>query len=158
MNGLDKLFIVAWILFGILLTPLFFIALDFIAGKRKAKQRGETITSDKMKRSIDKVARYYNALLAMVVVDAMHIAGIWYLDVYYEYNIPIFPLITLIGAFCVAAVEIKSIYERADEKERNEMKQVAALATELAKQIKNPAGAIEAVNDFLNEDDKEEKK
>jgi uncharacterized iron-regulated membrane protein len=155
MEKLGTLFVVAWMLFGILLSPLFLIAFDFWAGVRKARQRGEPVTSDGWKRTIDKVAKYYNALLALVVVDGMQIAGIWYIDVYYGYNIPIFPLITFLGALCVAAIEIKSIYENADAKQRKDIKQVADLAAELAKQIKNPAGAVEAVNEFLNEKQEE---
>ena len=157
MKELDALFVVAWILFGILLVPLLLMGLDFWAGKRKARQRGEPITSDGWRRTIDKVAKYYNALLALVVVDAMQIAGIWYMNVYYEHHIPIFPLITFFGVLFVAAIEIKSIYERADAKQRKEIKQVAALAAELVKQIKNPAGVAEAVNEFLNEKQEEEK-
>ena len=80
MKGIDELFIVAWMLFGILLTPLFFIAFDLWAGIRKAKQRSEKISSDGWKRTVNKVARYYNALLALVVVDCMQMAGVWYLD------------------------------------------------------------------------------
>ena len=78
MKGIDELFIVAWMLFGILLTPLFFIAFDLWAGIRKAKQRSEKISSDGWKRTVNKVARYYNALLALVVVDCMQMAGVWY--------------------------------------------------------------------------------
>jgi len=92
MKGLDELFIVAWMLFGILLTPLFFIAFDLWAGIRKAKQRCEKISSDGWKRTVNKVARYYNALLALVVVDCMQMAGVWYLDNYYDYHIPIFEI------------------------------------------------------------------
>jgi hypothetical protein len=156
MKELDVLFVVAWMLFGILLAPLFLIVFDFWAGVRKAKQRGEPISSDGWKRTIDKVAKYYNALLALVVVDCMQIAGIWYMDAYYDYRIPMFPLITFLGTLCVAAIEIKSIYEKADAKQRKEIRQVAALASELAKHIKNPAEITEAVNGYLN-DDKEEK-
>ena len=61
MKGIDELFIVAWMLFGILLTPLFFIAFDLWAGIRKAKQRSEKISSDGWKRTVNKVARYYMA-------------------------------------------------------------------------------------------------
>lgn len=159
MKGLDELFVVAWMLFGILLTPLFFIAFDFWAGTRKAKQRGEPLMSDKFKRTVDKIARYYNALLALVVVDCMQMAGIWYLDNYYDYRIPIFPFITLLGAFGVAAIEVKSIYEKAEEKERKEMKQVAALAAEIAKHKANPEDIAKAVVDYMNNGFmKEEKK
>ncbi len=157
MKGLDELFVVAWMLFGILLTPLFFIAFDFWAGTRKAKQRKEPIMSDKFKRTVDKIARYYNALLALVVVDCMQMAGVWYLDSYYGYHIPIFPFITLIGAFGVAAIEVKSIYEKAEEKERREMKQVAALATEIAKHKADPEEIAKAIIDYMNSNKEEEK-
>lgn len=156
MKGLDELFVVAWMLFGILLTPLFFIAFDFWAGTRKAKQRGEPLMSDKYKRTVDKVARYYNALLALVVVDCMQMAGIWYLDNYYDYHIPIFPFITLLGAFGVAAIEVKSIYEKAEDKERREMEQVATLVTEIAKHRIESTEIARAVVEFLNKN-KEEK-
>ncbi|MCD7926580.1 MAG: hypothetical protein LUI85_18640 [Bacteroides sp.] len=157
MKGIDELFVVAWMLFGILLTPLFFIGFDLWAGVRKAKQRGEPINSDGWKRTVNKVAKYYNALLALVVVDGMQIAGVWYLDNYYEYHIPIFPFITLLGAFGVAAIEVKSIYEKADEKERREMKQVTMLAAEIAKHKTEPTEIAQAIIDYINKD-KEEKK
>ena len=63
------LFIVA----GLLFTPLLFIALDFWAGIRKAKKRGDEIRSDKMKRTMDKVSRYYNYILAMLVVELIQL-------------------------------------------------------------------------------------
>ena len=78
-----KFFVVTSILFFILITPLFFIAFDFWAGTRKAKQRGERIVSDGWQRTVRKIARYYNALLALVVVDAMQMASIWYLQEFY---------------------------------------------------------------------------
>ena len=157
MKGLDVLFVVAWMLFGILMTPLFFIAFDLWAGIRKAKQRNEKISSDGWKRTVNKVARYYNALLALVVVDGMQMAGVWYLDNYYGYHIPVFPFITLLGAFGVAAIEVKSIYEKAEEKERKEMKQVAALAAEIAKHKADPTEIAKAVVEYMN-NGKEDKK
>ena len=158
MKGLDELFVVAWMLFGILMTPLFFIPFDLWAGIRKAKQRNEKISSDGWKRTVNKVARYYNALLALVVVDGMQMAGVWYLDNYYEYHIPVFPFITLLGAFGVAAIEVKSIYEKAEEKERREMKQVAALATEIAKHKADPIEIAKAVVEYMNNNKEEDKK
>ena len=41
----------------ILILPLLFIAFDFWAGIRKAKQRGETITSNGWQRTVQKIAR-----------------------------------------------------------------------------------------------------
>ncbi|MDR0939900.1 MAG: phage holin family protein [Mediterranea sp.] len=152
MKGLDQLFVIAWMLFGILVTPLLFIACDFWAGTRKAKIRKEKIRSDKWQRTYAKIARYYNALLALMVVDIMHIAGAWYLNNYYEWRIPMFPIITLLGALGVAAIEIKSIFEKAGDKVRHEVEQVATLAAEIAKNKADPEEIARAVVAFINKD------
>ena len=157
MKGIEDLFIVVWILFGILLTPLFFIGFDYWSGIRKAHQRKEPIRSDKMKRTVDKISRYYNALLALVVVDVMQMAGVWYFDNYYNWQLPIFPLVTLLGAFGVAFIEVKSIYEPADEKEHKEYKDVAALAIEIAKHKTSPSDIAQAVIEYLNNNNNESK-
>lgn len=151
MKGIDELFVVAWMLFGILLTPLFFIGFDLWSGIRKAKQRGEPISSDGWKRTVNKVARYYNALLALVVVDCMQMAGVWYFDNYYGWHVPIFPFITLLGAFGVAAIEVKSIYESAEDKEKRDMRKVGVLATEIAKHRTDPAEIAQAIMDFIKD-------
>lgn len=150
MKGLNELFIVAWMLFGILLTPLFFIGFDFWAGIRKAKQRKEKITSDGWKRTVDKIARYYNMLLALVIVDCMQISGVWYLDNYYEYHIPIFPFITILGAMVVATIEVRSIFEKAEDKVKKQVNDVASLAAEIAKHKTDPAEIAAAVVEYMN--------
>jgi hypothetical protein len=63
----EQLIVVMFLMVGLLITPLFFIALDFWAGIRKAHTRGDRIRSDKMQRTIQKLSRYYNAILAMMV-------------------------------------------------------------------------------------------
>lgn len=52
INMADQAAVVMLITFGILVVPLVFIALDFWAGIRKAKQRGEEITSDGWQRTV----------------------------------------------------------------------------------------------------------
>ncbi|MFR3549512.1 hypothetical protein [Bacteroides sp.] len=150
MKGLDELFVVAWMLFGILLTPLFFIGFDFWAGIRKAKQRKERITSEGWQRTVNKIARYYNMLLALVVVDCMQISGVWYLDNYYDYHIPIFPFITILGAMVVAAIEVRSIFEKAEDKAKKQISDVAILAAEIAKHKANPVEIAQALAEYMN--------
>lgn len=150
MRGLDELFIVAWMLFGILMSPLFFIGLDFWAGIRKAKLRMEKITSDGWKRTVDKIARYYNMLLALVVVDCMQICGVWYMDSYYEYHVPIFPFITLMGAMVVAAIEVRSIFEKAEDKVKKQVNDVSALITALIKSNTDTEAIKKAVDAYMN--------
>ena len=152
MKGLDELFVVAWMMFGVLLTPLFFIAFDFWAGVRKAKKRNEKITSDGWKRTVDKIARYYNMLLALVVVDCMQISGVWYLDSYYDYHIPIFPFITILGAMVVAAIEVKSIFEKAEDKAKKQLADIGTLATEVIRNRTSPEEIAAIVIEYMKDE------
>lgn len=158
MEGLDKLFAVVGMLVGILITPLFFILFDLWAGTRKAKQRHEPILSDKLQRTIAKIARYYNALLALVVIDALQISSFWYLEYYYGWHCILFPYFTLAGAFGVAAIEVKSIYEKAEDKEKRDMRHVTVLAGEIAKNRTDPKELAKAIVDFLHADERKTEK
>jgi hypothetical protein len=150
MGNYNQLIIVLFITLVILVTPLFFIGFDFWAGTRKAKLRRERITSDKWKRTTTKIARYYNMLLALMVLDAMQIMGFWYLNNFSGWSAPLFPFIVFAGAVFVGAIEVKSIMEPANEKERRDMKQVATLAAEIAKNKTEPEEIAKAIADYLN--------
>ena len=144
-----------WLLFvvvGMLFTPLVFIALDYWAGIRKAKKRGERICSNKMKRTVDKVARYYNAILAMVMLDLIQIGAFIFLWRFNGWNCYTFPIFTLIGVLFIAAIEVKSIMEPADEKESREMKEVTELAKAIAEHKSDPKEIAEAIAGYLNAD------
>lgn len=151
MKSSYELFVVAWMLFGILLTPLFFISFDFWAGIRKAKQRNEKMTSNGWRRTVDKIARYYNMLLALVVVDCMQICGVWYLDNFYDYHIPIFPFVTMLGAMAVAIIEVKSILEKAEDKVKKQVADIAELAGEIVKQKTSPAEMAAIIIKYMND-------
>lgn len=144
------LFIVA----GLLFTPLLFIALDFWAGIRKAKKRGDVIRSDKMKRTMDKVSRYYNAILAMLVVDGIQMSAFVFMYLYFGWaNAYTFPVFTMLATLFVAAVEIKSIYEPADAKEKQEVKDVQALAVAIASHKDDVKEIAEAIAEYLKKND-----
>ncbi len=157
MKGLDELFVVGWMLFGIYIEVFIMILADLWSGIRKARTRGEVRSSFGYKKTIDKIARYYNAMIALTVIDAMQIGGIWYLTCYYGWSVPIFPVITLLGALGISAVELKSIYEKADEKVRGDYKEVAALAIEIAKHKTEPAEIAQAVGEYLSKAKEETK-
>lgn len=150
----EQLIVLLFGVTGILFTPLLFIALDYWAGIRKAKKRNEPIRSDKMKRTIDKVARYYNAILAMIVLDSIQIAAFVFLHVYNGWSAYTFPLFTLVAVMFVAAIEIKSIIEPADAKERKELTDVAELAKAIASHKNDPKEIAEAIAEYLNKDKK----
>lgn len=156
MKGLNEIVTVGWMLFGIYLGLFIMILADLWSGVRKAKKRGEIRSSYGYKRTIDKIARYYNALIALTVIDCMQMAGVWYLTCYYCWTVPIFPLVTLIGAIGMCAVEIKSIYEKADEKVKDDYQDVALLVAEIAKHKTDPSEVAAAVIEYLNNKDKED--
>ena len=141
-----------WLLFivvGMLFAPLVFIALDFWAGIRKSKKRGIRIYSNKMKRTVDKVSRYYNAILAMMVVDMIQIAAFIFLWKFNEWDLYTFPIFTLIAVIFVGAIEIKSIVEPADAKEERELKEVTELAKAIAEHKSDPKEIAEAIAEYL---------
>jgi|WetSurMetagenome_2_1015567.scaffolds.fasta_scaffold235563_1 hypothetical protein len=158
MKQFDVLFIALFILVGFLLTPLIFATLDFWSGIQKAKQRGERITSDGWTRTVSKLARYYNMLFAFVMIDAMQITGVWFLDTYYGYHMPIFPWLTMLGAFIVAAIEIKSIFEKAEDKVKKQITDVSILAETIAKNISSPSDIAQAVVNYMNNNNSESNK
>ena len=141
-----------WLLFivvGMLFTPLVFIALDFWAGIRKSKKRGIRINSDKMKRTVYKVSKYYNTILAMMVVDIIQIIAFIFLWKFNGWNLYTFPIFTLAAVIFVGAIEIKSIVEPADVKEEREFKEVTELAKAIAEHKSDPKEIAEAIAEYL---------
>lgn len=134
----------------LLMTPLVFIALDYWSGIRKAKKRGDPIMSDRMKRTVDKVCRYYNAILAMMVLDCIQMSAFVFLYMFNGWSAWTFPVFTIGGVCFVAAIEIKSIMEPADVKESREMKEVTELAKAIAAHRSEPQEIAEAVAKYLN--------
>jgi len=148
----EQLIALLFIVLAMLVTPLIFIALDYWAGIRKARKRGDPIQSDKMKRTVDKISRYYNSIFAMMVLDAIQIAGFVFLHLYDEWSLHTIPLFTFASVAFVAVVEIKSIYEPADAKESKEMKEVAELAKAIAAHKSDPEEIAEAIAKYLNKE------
>jgi hypothetical protein len=146
----EQLIILLFLTVGMLFTPLIFIGLDYWSGIRKAHKRGDPIRSNKMKRTVDKVARYYNAILAMVVLDIIQISAFLFLHIYNGWSAYTFPLFTLIAVLFVAAIEIKSIIEPADAKEGRELKEVSELAKAIASHRNDPKEIAEAIAEYLN--------
>lgn len=138
--------------FLILVAPLFLIAFDLWAGIRKAKQRGEAITSQGWKRTVFKIGKYYNMLLALATLDVLQVASFWYLDVYDKWSMPLFPWLTMLGAFLVGIVEVKSILEPATSKEKREITDVANLAAAIASHRTDPQEMADAIASYLRGD------
>jgi hypothetical protein len=148
---MEKIIISLWILFGIYILVLLAILADLWSGVRKAKQNGIVRSSYGFKRTVDKIARYYNMLFALTVVDAMQMTAVWYLATYYDYRLPMFPFITLIGAIGLALIEIKSIYEKASDKVK--IQNISDLAGKVIANKDDIKEVVKDVVDYMNKPD-----
>ncbi len=97
------------------------VGADMASGIRKARRRGEATRSRALRRTVDKLARYYNVLVVLTVVDAMQIAGAWFLRAVEGYGVPTVPVFTLLGSIGMAIIEVKSIVEKGSAKERTDI-------------------------------------
>jgi hypothetical protein len=119
-NRILTLMICGGIMLLMYIAILALILADLWAGVRKAKKRGEYRTSDGYKRTIDKIARYYNMTFAMSLIDVVQVAIIFFLYYFYEVDIWMIPWFTLFATGYVAWVEVHSIWEPADIKEKKQ--------------------------------------
>lgn len=119
------------------------ILADLWAGVRKAKKRGEYRTSDGYKRTIDKIARYYNMTFALSLIDVVQIAIIFFLYYFYKTDIWMIPWFTLFATGYVGWVEVHSIWEPADIKEK---KQQQDYTKALLAVIEQYGGAEKVIN------------
>ena len=87
-------------------------------------------------------------MLALTVIDVMQMASLWYLEKFYQYCCPIFPLVTLIGAIGICLVEVKSIFEKAEDKVR--LENVADMAGKIITNKDDISEIVKAVVDYLN--------
>lgn len=102
------------------IAALGLIFADLWAGVRKAKQRGEFRTSEGLKRTVNKFNKYFAMHFAMTIVDAMQISLLYLLYREYGYDIPMLPIFTFFSLCYEAFVEIHSICEPADIKEKKQ--------------------------------------
>lgn len=109
------------------------VMLDLWSGLRKAKQLGQYRSSSGLRKTVDKLASYFNLLLVLTVIDVMLILSFYHLNPQLSFNVPLFPILTLIGAVFVGAIELKSIYEKANDKDKGRYQEVARLINEIMK-------------------------
>ena len=150
------LFVVCIMLFGEYILVLLAVFADLISGLKKAKQRGELRSSYGFRRTVDKLGRYYLPLFALTVVDIMQIIAVWYLNTFYEFSIPIFPVLTLFGAIGIGLIEVKSIHEKAEDKAKFE--RIGVLAGTLIKNKDDAAAIIVELSKYLKEGENEDGK
>ncbi|MGN1245098.1 MAG: hypothetical protein ACI4UN_00550 [Muribaculaceae bacterium] len=123
------------LMLGEYVMVLLAVIADLVSGLRKARARGEARRSKALRRTVDKLCRYYNALFALSVIDLMQMAAVAYLRLTGVAELPMLPAFTLLGAICIAIIEVKSIYEKASEKEQAEADEAARTLLRIIKDV-----------------------
>lgn len=150
---MEKIIVLLWILFALYIEVLCMIGADFWSGVRKARKNGIVRSSYGFRRTVEKIKEYYNAMIALTIIDAMQITAIWYLETYYRYEIPMFPFITLLGAIGLSVIEVKSIYEKAEDKQR--FHEAGSLIATIARHKTDVDEIAKSVANYLKENNDE---
>jgi hypothetical protein len=151
----SHIYTITAMLFCIYILVLLAILADLWSGLRKAKRRCEIRSSFGFKRTVDKLARYYNALFALTIIDIMQMIAVWYLDTFYGYMIPLIPFISILGAIGIGMIEIKSIFEKAEDKAQ--FAHIGDLAGRIIANKDDLTEIGKAIADYMTEKDVKEK-
>ena len=62
------------------LLVLFVIFLDLWAGIRKARKRGELRSSLGYRKTVEKIAKYFNLIFVVTAIDAVQMLTVWQIN------------------------------------------------------------------------------
>lgn len=130
---------------------LFVVFLDLWAGIRKAKQRGEYRSSYGLRKTVDKISRYFNMILVITAIDVVQMLAITQLNPQTNHTLPVLPFFTFIGAMFVGFIELKSIYENNEAKERAKIGDAAKILSQII-QHKDEQEIIAGVIEYLKKE------
>lgn len=130
---------------------LFVVFLDLWAGIRKAKQRGEYRSSYGLRKTVDKISRYFNMILVITSIDVVQMLAITQLNPQTNHTLPVLPFFTFIGAMFVGFIELKSIYENSEAKERAKIGDAAKILSQII-QHKDEQEIIAGVIEYLKKE------
>lgn len=106
---------------GLVITLCFiavavFVAVDYYFGIQKAKQNNIPISSDKMRKTIDKGIGYILVMSGAVFVDLVQMFSVYIINQENGFNIVTIPVVTVIMTLFNCYIEYKSIKESASVK------------------------------------------
>lgn len=114
---------------GLYIVVLLAILADLWAGCRKAKKDGFLRSSKGLRRTVKKIAEYYNLMFVISMIDCVQMVAIWQAG----WNLPETPFFSFLATIFLCIIELKSIYELKSEKERADMETVAKFIAKIAK-------------------------
>ena len=152
-DRITTIIVLGVIVFLFYLLTLGLIFSDLWAGVRKAKKRNEMRTSEAYKRTIEKINKYFNMLFALTLVDILQITLIFFIYYFYGYDIWMLPIFSFGGTLYVAFVEITSIMEPSDVKEKKQQEDFMRMLRKLVTENKDMKEKIVDILTQQNEKD-----
>ena len=145
----------------IMLVVIYFLVLiavflDLWAGIRKAKAMEVLTTSEGLRRTVNKISKYFNMLFMVTIVDILQMLAITCINIQTGEHIPDVPLLTFLGAIFICVIELKSVYEKAEDKEREQIAQTAKILSKFIRDINNKE-LVSKIAEFLKQEENEDK-
>ena len=113
---------------------LFAIFGDLASGVRKAKLAKIARTSYGFRQTINKIVKYYNGLFSASIIDGFLMILLYILQIKGHFvSIPIFPIITVIIGIYLSFVEVRSVFEKLEDKDKARISSDVKVLAEIAK-------------------------
>jgi hypothetical protein len=139
------------IVLGCYVIDIIAIIFDLRSGIKKAKQRQEFRSSYGYRRTVEKAVKYFNFLVFGLLFDVLQITVCYLLREQVGANLPLIPFVSIVFAAGVLIIEIKSVYEKAEDKTKKEIKEAAITAKQVVKIIKDE-GLLDKIESSSNSD------
>lgn len=133
----------------IYLIVVVLVGLDLFAGVRKAKRAGMFRSSLGLRRTVDKLVKYFNMMLVMTCIDAVQMITCYAINVQADKHIPLITIFTVVGCIFVGFIELKSIYESNEDKDKARIEETAKLLKQLLTDEKNK-DLVKSLKEYIN--------
>ncbi|MGV4535540.1 phage holin family protein [Ornithobacterium rhinotracheale] len=134
-----------WLVVSVWVVVLVAMIVDLIYGVRKAKALGEARTSEGYRRTINKFVFYYSMMSFALMFDFLDVIT----PVILPHPLPLIPLFSILGAVALVLTEVKSVYEKAEDKLR---RKTDRSVEELIRIFKNREDLMGNVLEILREE------
>ena len=125
------------------------MAVDLVSGWRKAKLLGEAHTSYGFSRTLTKFLIYEGILLIAQCIDVLLHFGL-YLFIERSYDIP---CVVILMGIILCGVELWSVYEKAEDKQRRRMAKIASTGAHLINKDELASILAEALRQYATGND-----
>jgi hypothetical protein len=121
LHGISPMWVIVCIETLVIIVAM---AVDFASGYYKAKLRGEERNSLGLKRTVSKFILYVGSIMIAAGVDSIfYICGFW--EIIHFSVLSKVPVVTTIVSVFICAIEIRSVWEKAEKKQKRDALQTA---------------------------------